>query len=107
MSVMVVNEDHYINKVFHNAGSYKLTMEEFGTPYVALVARTLVNASDPADIQKTNVLQDQLKIEATSAKPYTHPKYDQDSYKATYRPHDDGDGAFDRQASCCNQDNGH
>ena len=84
MSVMVVNEDHYINKVFHDAGTYKLTMEEFGTSYVALAARTLVNASDPVDIKKANALQDRLKIEAASAKPYTHPKYDEDSYKATY-----------------------
>ncbi len=85
MSVMVVNEDHYVNKVFHDAGTYKLTMEEFGTPYVALAARTLVNASDPADVKKANALQDQLKIEAASAKPYTHPKYDEHSYQATYK----------------------
>ena len=84
MSVMVVNEDHYLNKVIHDAGTYELTMEEYDTPYVALAARTLVNASDPADIKKANALQDRLKIEAASAKPYTHPKYDQDSYKTTY-----------------------
>jgi hypothetical protein len=29
-------------------------------------------------------LQDQLKIKAASAKPYTHPDYDQESYKTTY-----------------------
>jgi len=85
MSVMVVNGDHYINKVFHDAGTYELTMEEFDTPYVLLAARTLVNASDPADIQKGNALQDQLKIEVASANPYTHPKYDEDSYQATYK----------------------
>ncbi len=84
MSVMVVNEDHYVNKVFHDAGTYKLTMKEFGTPYVSLAARTLVNASDPDDIKEANALQDQLKVEAASARPYTHPKYDEGSYKATY-----------------------
>jgi hypothetical protein len=51
---------------------------------VGLAVRTLVNASDPEDIRKANALQDQLKIEAASAKPYTHPNYDQESYKATY-----------------------
>ncbi len=51
MSVMVINEDHYLNKVIHDAGMYELTMEEFDTPYVALAARTLVNASDPEDIK--------------------------------------------------------
>lgn len=83
MSVMVVNEDHYINKVFHQPGSYKLTMEKFDTPYILLAVRTLVNASDPEDIKAANALQDQLLIKAASAKPYSHPRYDQDSYKKT------------------------
>lgn len=85
MSVMVVNEDHYLNKVIHDAGTYELTMEEFDTPYVALAARTLVDASDPEDIKEANALQDQMKIESVSARPYTHPNYDEDSYQSTYK----------------------
>ena len=34
MSAMIVNEDQYINEVFHNGGTYELTMEKHGTPYV-------------------------------------------------------------------------
>ena len=86
MSVMVVNEDHYINKVIHDPGTYTLTIEEFNTPYVVLAVRTLVNASDPADIKQANALQDQMKIEAASARPYTHPDYDKASYQTTYKP---------------------
>ncbi len=85
MSVMVINEDHYLNKVIHDAGTYELTMEEFDPPYVGLAGRTLVNGSDPADLKKANALQDQLKIESVSARPYTHPNYDEDSYQATYK----------------------
>jgi len=85
MSVMVINEDHYLNKVFHKGGTYKLTMKEFKTPYVILSARTLANANDPKDIEEANKLQDQMKIEAVSAKPYTHPNYDKESYDATYK----------------------
>jgi hypothetical protein len=84
MSVMVVNEDEYVDKVFHEPGKHRLTLSEFGTPYVQLTVRTLVNASDPADVRKANALQDQLKIEAVAAQPYTHPKYDHESYKETY-----------------------
>jgi hypothetical protein len=84
MSIMVVNEDHYLNKVIHEPGEHELTVKEFGTPYVALAVRTLVDASDPADIRKANALQDQLKIKAASAKAYTHPDYDKESYKTTY-----------------------
>ncbi len=32
MSVMAINEDHYVNKVYDAAGTYDLTMEEFHTP---------------------------------------------------------------------------
>ncbi len=85
MSVMVVNEDNYIKKVFHKGGTYKLTMKKLGTPYVIVTARTLANANDPEDIKKANALQDQMKIEAVSSKPYTHPNYDKASYEATYQ----------------------
>ena len=50
VSVMVVNQDHYINRVFTEPGEYPLTVEEFDTPYVLLGARVLVDATDPADI---------------------------------------------------------
>jgi len=48
ISIMVVNEDHYINKVYHKAGTYDLSMDAFHTPYVMVSARTLVDSSDPA-----------------------------------------------------------
>jgi hypothetical protein len=86
MSVMVVNEDHYINRIFHEGGTYELTMKEFDTPYVILVARVLANPVDPEDIKAANALQDQMKIEASSSRPYAHPDYDQASYEATYKP---------------------
>jgi len=86
MSAMVVNEDHYVNRIFRDPGTYELSMDEFDTPYVLLAVRTLVNASDPDDIREANALQDQFMIEANSAQPYSHPAYDVDSYKATYDP---------------------
>ena len=85
MTVMVINEDHYINKVYSGTGTYNLTMEEFDTPYVLLGIRTLVNASDPADIKKANELQDMIILKSASAEPYTHPNYDQASYKETFK----------------------
>lgn len=84
LSVMVMNEDGYINKVFHGKGTYSLTIEEFDTPYVALGVRTLIDASDPVDVQMANKLQEGVKIKANSAIPYTAIKYDESSYQATY-----------------------
>jgi len=86
LSVMVVNNDGYINKVFYGGGTHKLTMKEFDTPYVVLAVRTLVNAVDDADIKVVNALQDKMKIDAASAKPFVMPNYDMDSYNATYKP---------------------
>ena len=86
MSVMVVNNDGYINAVFHGGGTYKLTVDEFDTPYVVLAVRLLADASDPADIKVANDLQDKMKIEAASAKPWVMPNYDMKSYKETYNP---------------------
>jgi len=85
MSLMVVNEDHYINRIFHKGGTYELTMDEFDTPYVMLVGRTLANPVDPEDVKAANALQDRMKIEAASSTPYTHPDYDQASYEAVYK----------------------
>ncbi len=85
MSVMVINEDHYMKRVFHKKGTYKLTQEEFDTPYVIVTARTLANANDPGDIKKANALQDKLLIQAVSSTPYTHPNYDKASYDATFK----------------------
>jgi len=84
MSVMVVNEDHYVNRVFHDPGTYEITMGEFDTAYVQVTARTLVDVSDPKDILSVNALQDQLKIVAGSTRRYRHPNYDEESYEAIY-----------------------
>ena len=85
VSAMVVNEDHYLNKVYHGQGTYKLTIKEFDTPYVLVTIRTLVDASDPEDVKQVKAIQDGITIKAKSANPYTHPEYDQVSYEAAYK----------------------
>ena len=83
MSMMIVNEHEYINAVYIKPGEYKLTTEEFDSDHVWAVVRTLVNSNSPQDIKKANDLQDQIKIKANSATPFTMPDYDMASYKAT------------------------
>lgn len=83
VSVMVVNQDHYINRVYHDAGEYALTIEEFDTPYVLLAVRTLVDPAKPGDVEAVNALQDLFTIRATSSKPFAHSEYDSESYQAT------------------------
>nr|WP_272212829.1 DUF1254 domain-containing protein [Marinicella sp. W31]MDC2878752.1 DUF1254 domain-containing protein [Marinicella sp. W31] len=86
MSLMVINNDGYVNDVFYGAGAHKLTMEKFGTPVVGLIFRTLVNASDEADLVEAHKLQDKIEISAGSDTAFKMPDYDETSYKATLEP---------------------
>ena len=83
LSATVVNENHFINKIFHTPGVHTLNIDEFDTPYVLLTIRILVNESGPVDIKKAHALQDKLIIESASANVYTHPNYEPESLKAT------------------------
>jgi hypothetical protein len=82
MSLMVVNEGHYINAIYHDAGSYELTVDEFDTEHVALVVRTFVDPGDPVDLEEVHALQDTITLEAGSARPFEHPVFDEASRKA-------------------------
>ena len=83
MSVQVVNQDGFTNKIFHGAGRHYLTVAEFDTPYVWLLVRTLVLENIPGDMQAAQVLQDQMSIDSASERPYTHADYDPLSMSAT------------------------
>lgn len=82
-TVMVINQEHYINRVFSRPGTYELTVEEHGSPFVNIIARTFVDANDPDDIAEVNRLQDQLNLETGSANPFVHPDYDTETLNAT------------------------
>ena len=83
LSVMIVNEKHYINRVFHDAGSYDLTVQEFASPYVVVAARTLVDLHDRDDVVAVAVVQDQLGISAASERPFEVPEYETASFDRT------------------------
>ena len=82
MSAMIVNQDHYINKVFHGGGTYTLDTDTFDTPYVIVFMRTLVDAVDPDDVAAVHAIQDQMTVEAASSNPFILPDYDEDGYEA-------------------------
>ena len=86
MSLMVINNDGYVNEVFYGGGSYQLTMDKFDTPFVGVVIRTLANPEDAADLAIAHKLQDQIKVTAGADEPFVLPNYDKASYKATLEP---------------------
>jgi hypothetical protein len=81
-SLMVVNQDHYINRVIHEPGDHRLTIDEFDTRYVMVGVRILVDPSDRSDVDVVNALQDQLAVRAGSAEPLTMPHYEDESFTA-------------------------
>ena len=62
MSLMVVNEDHYVVDVQYGTGAYTFTREQAGTRYILIALRTLVDPNDPADLKKVHELQDAGKL---------------------------------------------
>src|SRR4051794_15045454 len=83
LSVMVVNEDHYINRVFHDAGRYDLTVEAIGNPYAVIAARTLVDPQDAADLAVVAAVQDEILLEAAADRSFVLPDYDTESLDRT------------------------
>ncbi len=75
-TAMVVDQDHHIDKVFDRSGLHRLDPEEFGTPWVAVAVRTLVDPASPEDLMTVTALQDRLELTAGSAKAFTHPAWD-------------------------------
>lgn len=76
LSVMAVNEHHFINLVLHDAGEHQLSTELLGSPHVMLAVRMLVDPADPDDIAAVAALQDQIVLTAASATPFEMPDYD-------------------------------
>lgn len=83
VSVMIVNEDHYVNRVFHEAGEYSLTREELGSDFVLVAARVLVDAEDPADVAAVNAIQDGLGLDSVGGRSFEAPSYDEPSFQST------------------------
>lgn len=81
MSLQVISEDHYVPMVAYGAGSYTIDKKKVGTRYVVAGIRTLVDPSDPKDVQQVHALQDALKASQKSPGKFEVPNWDQASQK--------------------------
>ncbi len=75
VSVMVVNQDHYVNRIYHDAGTYRLTVTDFDTRYVVAAIRVLVDPNDGADLAAVVATQDGFSVDAGSAEPFVAADY--------------------------------
>jgi hypothetical protein len=83
VSVMIVNQDHYINETIHDAGDHQLSLDRHETPYVAVAARVLVDPSDADDVDRAITVQDGFGLAAGSTQTFEMPDYDRTSFDTT------------------------
>ncbi len=83
LSAMILNEDHFVNNVIHEVGEYTLTRDQYGSRYVLVGVRILVDPTDPADVAAVSAIQQRLAIDAGSSETFVMPDYEPESLDAT------------------------
>jgi hypothetical protein len=81
MSMMVLNEDHYVQNVFYGAGSHLIERDKIGTRYTLVGIRTLVDPADPEDVKQVHALQDAIKVSQKDPGKFEVPNWDSASQK--------------------------
>ena len=81
ISMMVLNEDHYVYEVDYVPGTYRFNRPEIGTRYVLMALRTLVDPNDPKDVQQAHALQDAVRVQQSNSGRFEVPKWDPVSQK--------------------------
>jgi hypothetical protein len=81
MSMMVINEDHYIYEVDYSPGTYNFARGEIGSRYVFMALRILVNPADPQDVKQAHALQDAVIVRQKAPGRFEVPNWDQASQK--------------------------
>ena len=82
MSMIVIDEEHYVPNVFYGAGDYTLNKHQVGTRYVLTSIRTLFDPNDPGDVKQINALQDAIEVTQPGGPGrFDVPNWDQASHK--------------------------
>src|SRR5882724_11760107 len=81
MSMQAIDEDQYTPEVISRAGTYTFTKEKIGTRYVLMAVRSLIDPSDPKDVQQVHALQDAVSVKQKSPGKFEVPNWDQASQK--------------------------
>ena len=82
MTMIVIDEDHYVFTVVYGTGSHTLTREQIGTRYALVAIRILVDPNDRKDVAQVNILQDAITvIHPGGPGRFEVPNWDQASQK--------------------------
>lgn len=75
-SILVLNEEHFAKLIIYKPGKYELTQEKMGSRYVAVIARTLVDVADSADLSEAHDAQNGLKVIQKDKGHFEVPNWD-------------------------------
>jgi hypothetical protein len=82
MTMMIVDEDHYVFTVVYGAGSHTISKDKIGTRYALAAIRILVDPNDPKDVDQVHTLQDAVKVEQPGGPgKFEVPNWDEASRK--------------------------
>ena len=85
MTLITIDEDHYVIEVVYDAKPHTYTRKQVGTRYLLAAARTLIDPNDPKDVEEVHKLQDAIKVEqhggAGGPGTFEIPNWDQVSQK--------------------------
>jgi hypothetical protein len=63
MTLITIDEDHYVIEVVYGAGRRTYSREKAGTRYLFAAVRTLVDPNDPKDVEEVHMLQDAIHVD--------------------------------------------
>jgi hypothetical protein len=82
LTMIVIDEDHYVFTVVYGAGRHTLTKAKIGTRYAVAAIRILVDPNDPKDVERVHALQDAVKVEQRGGPgKFEVPNWDEASRK--------------------------
>jgi hypothetical protein len=81
MSMMVIDEDQFIQAVVYGAGTYTISEQNASTRYIGVAMRILVDPTNPNDLEEVHALQDAIKVSQNNPGRFEVPNWDQTSRK--------------------------
>src|SRR5262249_16626998 len=84
MSMQVIDEDHFTHAVVYGEGRYTFPGEKVSTRYIGVGVRTLVDPTNPKDLEEVLTLQDAVKVSQNGPGRFEVPNWDEASRKKVH-----------------------
>ena len=81
MTMIVIDEDHYVSTVVYGTGTYTVAKEKVGTRYALVGIRILVDPNNKKDVAQVHALQDGVKVSQSNPGRFEIPDWDAASHK--------------------------